>query len=84
MMQHQIVRVAEIDQFPVVAGQRLQPVVGGLDEDLRLVALRAQDALNSEGLMPDSVAVAERRQDLVNLDHREGLLLRRCRLYPRR
>ncbi len=50
----------------VVDGQMLEPRIGGLDEDLRLVAGGAQHALDAEHLVADGVAVAERREDLVD------------------
>ena len=61
--------MAGVDELAVVARQRLEPVVGGLDEDLRLVAGGAQHALDAEHLVADRVAVAERRQHLVDPDH---------------
>ena len=69
MMEQQVVRVADVDELAVVARQRLEPAVGGLDEDLRLVAGRAQHALDAEHLVADRVAVAERREHLVDADH---------------
>ena len=62
-------RVAEVDQLAIVARQRLEPVVGRLDENLRLVAGRAQHPLNPEHFVADGVAVTERREDLVDPDH---------------
>ena len=38
MVEQQVVGMAGVDQLAVVARQRLEPAVGGLDEDLRLVA----------------------------------------------
>ena len=62
--------MAGVDQLAVVARQRLEPVVGRLDEDVRLVARAAQDALDAEHLVADGVAVAERREHLVDAaDH---------------
>ena len=58
--------MAGVDQLAVVARQRLEAVVGGLDEDLRLVSGRAQHALDAEHLVADGVAVAERREHLVD------------------
>ena len=65
--------MAEVDQLAIVARQRLEPVVGGLDEDLRLVAGGAQDALDAEHLVADRVAVPERGEHLVNPDHAASL-----------
>src|SRR5262245_26407206 len=42
-------------------------MVGGFDEDVRLVAGAAQHALDAEHLVADRVAVAERRQHLMDL-----------------
>ena len=69
MVQQQVVAMAEVDQLAVVARQRLEPVVGGLDENLRLVAGRAQHALDAEHLVADRVAVAQRGEHLVDPDH---------------
>ena len=66
MMEQQVVGMAEIDQLAIVARQRLEPVVRGLDEDLRLVAGAPQHALDAEHFVADRVAVAERREDLVD------------------
>ena len=66
MMEQQVVGMAGVDQLAVVARQRLEPRVGGLDEDLRLVAGAAQHALDAEHLVADRVAVAERREHLVD------------------
>ena len=66
VMEQQVVGMADVDELAVVARQRLEPVVGGFDEDLRLVAGRAQHALDAEHLVADRVAVAERREHLVN------------------
>ena len=76
--------MAGIGQFAIVAGGRLQPVVGRLDEDLRLVSLGAEDALNPEDFVSDGIAVSERGEDLVDLNHRDWPPLRRGRGYPRR
>ena len=84
MVEQKIVRMADVDQLAIVAGERLQAVVGRLDEDLRLVSLGAQDALNPEDFVSDGIAVSERGQDLVDLNHRDWPPLRRDRLYPRR
>ena len=68
MVQQQIVAVAEVDQLAVIAGLRLEPVVSGLDEDLRFVAGAAQHPLDAEHLVADRVAVAQRGQHLVDPD----------------
>ena len=55
-----------VDQVAIVAGQVLEPRVGGLDEDVRAVAGGAQHLLDAEHLVADGVAVAERRQHLMD------------------
>ena len=61
--------MAEVDQLAIVARLRLEAVIGGLDEDLRLVAGAAQHALDAEHFVADGVAVAERGEHLVDPDH---------------
>ena len=61
--------MADVDQLAKVACERLEPRVGGLDEDLRVVAGRPQDALDPEHLVPDRIAIAERGEDLMNPNH---------------
>ena len=63
------VGMARAEQIAIVERQILEPRVGGLDEDLRLVAGRAQHALDAEHLVADRVAVAERRQHLMDRGH---------------
>ena len=55
-----------VDHVAVVDRQILEPRVGGLDDDLGLEAGGAQRALDAEHLVADGVAVAERREDLVD------------------
>ncbi len=69
MMQQQIVGMAEVDELAVVARQRLQAVVRGLDENIRMVARRAQHALNAENLVADRIAIAQSREHLMDADH---------------
>jgi hypothetical protein len=59
-----------VDQFAVVAGQMLEPRVGGLDEDVGPVAGRPEHFLDAQDLVADGVAVAERREHL--MDGRSG------------
>ena len=66
MMEQQVVGMAGVDELAVVARQRLEPAVGGLDEDVRLVAGAAQHALDAEDFVADGVAVAERREHLMD------------------
>ena len=61
--------MAEVDELAVVAGLRLEPVIRGFDENFRLVTGGAQHALDAEHFVADGVAVAERGQDLMDLDH---------------
>ena len=65
-MQQQVVGVARVHQLAVVAREILEPRVRRLDEDLRLVAGRAQHALDAEHLVADGVAVPERGEHLVD------------------
>ena len=69
VMQQQVVRMAEVDQLAVVAGLRLEPVIGRLDEDLRLVSGGAQHALDAQHFVADRVAVPQRGEHLVDPDH---------------
>ena len=48
--------------------QVLEPRVGGLDENLRLVAGAPQRALNAEHFVPDRIAIAQRGEHLVDGD----------------
>ena len=47
-------------------GEILEPLVRGLDEDVRLVAGAAQHALDAEHLVADRIAVSERGQHLMD------------------
>src|SRR5260370_36827382 len=69
MMQQQIVGMAEVDELAVVARQRLQAVVRGLDENIRMVARRAQHALNAENLVADRIAITQTRAHLMYAHH---------------
>ena len=69
MVQQQVVGMAEVHQLAVVARLRLEPVIGRLDEDLRLVSGAAQHALNPQHFVADGVAVPQRREHLVDPDH---------------
>ena len=73
MVEEQVVGMAGVHQLAVVAGHRLEPVIGGFDENLRFVAGRAEHALDAEHFMADGVAVAERRQHLVDPASRSHL-----------
>src|SRR6185436_16736849 len=66
MMQQQVLGVAGVDQLAVVAGQRFDALVGGLDENIRLVAGAAQHPLDPENFVADRVSVAERGENLVD------------------
>ena len=58
--------MAGVGQIAVVDGQVLEPRIGGLDEDLRLVSGGAQHALDAQHLVTDGVAVAEGREHLMH------------------
>src|SRR6516162_96272 len=73
MMEQQIVTVAEVHELAVIARTRLEAMIGGLDEDLRSVTGVLQDPLNAQHFVPDGVAVAERRKNLMNANHAGGL-----------
>ena len=67
MVKQQVVAAAEIDQLPIIAGLRLEPVVGGLDEDLGFIPGIVQHALDAQHLVADGIAIAERCQHLMDL-----------------
>ena len=69
VVQQQIVGVAVVDEVPVVDRHRLEPWVGGLDEDLRFITGRAKDPLNAEYLVADGIAVAQRGKHLMDSSH---------------
>src|SRR5689334_9778714 len=69
MMDQQVVGAADVDELAVVARLRLEAVIGGLDEDLGVVAGAAQDTLNAEHFVADRVAVPERCEHLMDADH---------------
>ncbi len=66
MMNQDVRRVALLDQVAIVTGLILQARIGGLNEDVRFEAGRAQHALNAEHFVADGVAIPERGQHLVN------------------
>jgi hypothetical protein len=47
MMQQKVVAMTEVHELAVVACLRLEPMICGLDEDLRLVARATEHALNA-------------------------------------
>ena len=67
------------DHLAIVQREILEAAIGGLDEDGRLVSGRFQRALDPEHLVADGVAVAERRQHLVDA-RRAGSGRAHCRL----
>ena len=69
VVEQQVVGMARVDELAVVARQRLEAMVGRLDEDVRLVSRRAQHPLDAEHLVADGVAVAERGEHLVDARH---------------
>ena len=66
MMDQDVVGMAGVGQVAVVHGQVFETRVGGLNENLRLVAGVAQHALDAQHLVTDRIAVAERRQHLMD------------------
>src|SRR5438270_13419053 len=69
MMDQQIVGMRSVDELAVVARERLETPVCGLDENLRFVAGPAEHPLSAEHLVADCVSVAEGRQHLVSANH---------------
>jgi hypothetical protein len=65
-MDEDVVRIAGVGQLAVVDGQILEARIGRLHEHIGLVTGRAKYPLNPEHLVADGVAVAERRQYLVD------------------
>ena len=70
VMDEKIVGSDRVFQLAIVARQRLELRVRGLDEDVGRMAGRQQRALDAQHLVADRVAVAQRREDLVDLCHR--------------
>src|SRR5258707_6805683 len=69
MMDQQVVVVTEVDETTEIDRHGLEAAVGRFDEDLRLVPRRAQHPLDREHLVTDGIAVAERREYLLDADH---------------
>src|SRR5918996_770422 len=65
-MNQDVVGMARVLQLWILRRSIPEPSIGGFDENLRLVSSRSQDALDAEHLIADRVAVAQRRQHLVN------------------
>ena len=61
-----VVGLRGVDQIPVVVGERLQPRIGGLDEDLGCVTRRAQHRADTKHLVAYGIAIAERGQYLMH------------------
>src|SRR5258708_7593129 len=66
MMDEDVVRPDRADHLAIVGRQVLEPAIRRFDEDLRVVPGAVQRALDTEDFVPDGVAVAERREDLVD------------------
>ena len=73
VVEEQVVGTARVDQLPIVTRQRFETWIGGLDEDIGLIAGSAQHPLRAKDFVADGIAVAERRKNLVN-----GGLMRTC------
>jgi hypothetical protein len=69
VVDQQVVGVASIDEVAIVDRGRFEPRIGGLDEDLGLVAGAAKRSLDREDLVPDRVTVPERGEQLVDGSH---------------
>src|SRR5688500_6693918 len=65
-MDQDVVRVARILQFRIMPGQVLDPRFRGLNKNLRLVTGLAQHALDTKHLVTDGIAIAKRRQHLMD------------------
>ena len=59
---------------PIVSCERLEALVGGLDENLRLVAGTPQHPLDAQHFVADGVTVTQRRQHLMNGGPRHRVL----------
>ena len=68
MVDQDVVGMAGVGQIAIVLRQMLEPRIGGLDEDLRLVAGAAQHALDAQHFVADRIAVAEGREHLMDGD----------------
>src|SRR5262249_43091313 len=69
MVKQQSLGVAEVHQFAAIAGQRLERYVDSFDEEVGLMAVTPQPALNAENFVANRIAVPERSQDLMDPDH---------------
>ena len=67
MMDQDVRRVAFLDEVAVVARAIFEPRVGGLNEDVGLEAGAAERPLDAEHFVADGIAIAERRENLMNL-----------------
>src|SRR3954464_10293167 len=66
MMEQQVVRMGGVHQLAIMARQRFQPWVRGLDEDIGLVSCGAKHPLDTEDLMANRITIAERGQHLMH------------------
>ena len=65
-MNQDVRRVALVYQIPVVARLVFETRIRGLDEDVRLEAGPAKNALDTEYFVADGVSIAERRKYLMD------------------
>ena len=84
-MDEHVVGADPAHHVAVVGGQVLEAAIGSLDENLGLVAGAVQHALDAEHFVADGVAVAQRREYLVDVtfhaeflahDRADGILAR--------
>ena len=66
VVEQQVVGMTRVDQFAIVARQRLEDAIRRFDEDLRHVAGLAQDALDPQHFVTDGVAIGQGRQNLMD------------------
>ena len=60
--------MADLCQVAIVARQVLEPRIRCLDENPGVISGLAQHALNTQHFMADGIAIAKRREHLVNCD----------------
>ena len=65
-MNQQVVRADVGDRVAIIDRQIFEPRIGGLDDDLGLVAGGAERLGDAEDLVADGVAIAQRRKNLMD------------------
>ncbi len=72
MVDQDVVCRDRADHVAIVDGEMLEPRIRGFDENLRHISGGAQRPLNAENFMADRIAIAERREDLVDVRPASG------------